>query len=816
MINRADEIKYNCHIHTNRFSKSTQNPASSADTPSSLLKIMNILGIHEKSGKSLIELLPFSDNDVTAGSETELQTAVCGNKNNVDLAIAIEKSSYYRNIIKRAATGESPQKLVKDIENYLSNTDMVWEHSWVRLPRHTLCKYANNLFTRDLQADKRKLHSPLRRDAKWFTLINNGVEYLRIPVSYLLKLSLAHAIGNKGINPLIKDTGEKMMDHFLNDNTSPETHSFCPVPMTTNYQMGKGISEETSLRFLLSQLLTQYANRSFELLDRGQEVQTYLAPNPPVRQKQLNELIPDSFYRELYMSPCLSGWDQGEIKCRYMGLCHEVLSRSQLNAVVKLKEAGIITNNLVVLPNTSNISLANNGIHVSLGSRKLGRLLANSKSGFTATDEKYYGDLVIKICEHFLPLFVGTYSAAPYRLDFQDFHPEKTLGFLPHELDYTHLRMIWRRWKKKARMKFFGYPMTPFGPEWFDNAINRFLRLKGDYVHDFRLINYPVALLSTSESPALNGRSGSKQKLKDDLASMGVFHQDMPLYMLYRLRVFKTIGFSGFEGRYYSLFNRLIDDMTQAVNLQLLITALAYKYIFQREVTHIDIPDDPTIESERRQIFFGTAIGIPTFFVHKSTVNQFMKKILSRTENIRGSRRYTGFLRVHNIEYRKALLRVIREDAKDLIEMMQFEETLKDLEQRINEPEEFSAASRITRAILDNTSAKHPMQLTGDEFNLAAEKYYREELKKKHMQEGLNLFACALKKLGSSSTLHQGVYNKALLSILDGKNAVSFLTKNKNAVLNETLSPKLLEQLIHLILLLFHQMNEQCEKANHD
>ena len=798
------------------YSKSIQKNTNPPDTPSSLLKILSLFGMARTSGETMIELLPFSAGDVTAGSETELQTAVYGSKDDVDLAIAIKDSPYYRNIVKRAATGELPRRLVRNIEDHLSNAGMVWEHSWVRLPRHTLSKYANAVFARDIQADKRKADSPLRHDAKRFVFTNSGVEYLRLPVSYLLKLSLAHAIGKKDIVPLIRSAGEKMMGHFLNDNTSPETHSFCPVYMTNDQQMGKELAGETSLRFLLSQLLTQYANRQFALLDNGQQVQTYFAPHPPVRQRQLNELIPDAFYRELYMSPCLSGWDQGEIKRRYMGLCHEVLSRSQLNAVVKLKEAGIITNNLVVLPNTSNISLANNGIHVSLGSRKLTRLLADSKSGFTATDEKYYGDLVIKICEHFLPLFVGTYSAAPYRLDFQDFHPEKVLGFLPHELDYTHLRMIWRRWKKKTSMKFFGYPMTPFGPEWLDSAVSRFLHLKGDYVRDFRLLNYPVALLSTGESPAINGRSGSEQKLKDDLASMGVFHRDMPLYMLYRLRAFNTIGFSGFEGRYYSLFNRLMDDMGNAVNLQLLITALAYKYIFRQKVSHAHIPDNPTMESERRQIFFGAAIGIPTFFVDKSTGNQFMKKILHRTENIRGSRRYTGFLRIHNIEYRRALLRVIREDAKDLIEMMHLEETLIDLERRINEPEEYSAAGRLTKQILDNASAGHPMQLTGDEFNLAAEKYYREELKKKHMQEGLALFACTLKKLDAWSTWRGGVYNKALLSILNGRNAVDFLAETERAVLDETLSSKLLEQLIHLILLVFHQIHEQYKKANHD
>jgi hypothetical protein len=36
--------------------------------------------------------------------------------------------------------------------------------------------------------------------------------------------------------------------------------------------------------------------------------------------------------------------------------------------------------------------------------------------------------------EHFLPLFVGSYSAAPCRIGFRDFHPESALGFLPHEL----------------------------------------------------------------------------------------------------------------------------------------------------------------------------------------------------------------------------------------------------------------------------------------------------------------------------------------------------------------------------------------------
>jgi hypothetical protein len=184
-------------------------------------------------------------------------------------------------------------------------------------------------------------------------------------------------------------------------------------------------------RFLLTSLLILYANERFCLKQTGQQAVVYYSPHPPLRQKILNNCVSDAFYRELFMNPCLSGWRRGEEKQEYMHLCHQVLSRSQLNAVAKLREAGIITHNLVVLPNTSNISLSNNGTHVSLGSRRLGALLKDSSNGFTAIQEKVFGDLAVKIVEHFLPLFVGTYTAAPYRLDFADFIRKRFWPFFP-------------------------------------------------------------------------------------------------------------------------------------------------------------------------------------------------------------------------------------------------------------------------------------------------------------------------------------------------------------------------------------------------
>ena len=171
-------------------------------------------------------------------------------------------------------------------------------------------------------------------------------------------------------------------------------------------------------------------------------------------------------------------------------LCHQVLSRSQFNAVAKLREAGIIANDLIVLPSLSNVSLANNGVHISMGSRLLDRRL-RCRDGFVAQDEKRLGDLAIKIYEHFLALFVGTYTAAPYRIAFDQFHPERLLSFLPHELDFTHLRLLWREWKEKAQLRLCGRPLTPYGPRSIDTLIAKLFRLRGDCVPDARLLTYP-------------------------------------------------------------------------------------------------------------------------------------------------------------------------------------------------------------------------------------------------------------------------------------------------------------------------------------
>ena len=236
-------------------------------------------------------------------------------------------------------------------------------------------------------------------------------------------------------------------------------------------QLGsRAVARENAQRFLLTQLLVAYANNKFHLGEQGQELQVYAAPNPPVRLRALGRLLPADAYRELFMNPCLSGFTDGVAKRSYMHLCHETLSRSRMHAGARLTEAGI-GRPQVVGSFVCDTSLLNNGTHLSLGSRRLTEYFGAQPAA--AGEEKYLGDLASKVVEHFLPLFVGLYSAAPARLAAADLRPERALGFLPHELQSEHLRLSWQSWKRKAGM---------------------LAGLKGDCVPDQRLLDYFAAL----------------------------------------------------------------------------------------------------------------------------------------------------------------------------------------------------------------------------------------------------------------------------------------------------------------------------------
>ncbi len=785
----------------------------------SLETLVKVLGVDSGSGDRFIRSLPFCAGDATAGAENEFQAVVQGSRKDLDLAQTIESSNYYKNIVKRAKSGDTSGKPIAALEKFLSDTTTnVWENSWVRFPRRALNPFANQVFNSDLKADKSDPSSEYRKDADAFVMELKGEPHIRIPVSYLLKIALADAVGDDpDLSPQVRECGRKMMNHFSNDNSSPELFSFHPVKSDqASAGLGEKLASETLIRFLLTQALVAYAQEKFMLGETGQQVRVFFSSTPPLRQQELNNCIADSFYRELFMSPCLSGWDRGEEKKDYMNVCHRVLSRSQLNGVAKLKESGIITSNLVVLPNTSNISLANNGTHISMGSLKLSGLMAGRNSGFDNRLEKYMGDLVIKISEHFLPLFPGIYSASPFRLSFKDFHPEQVLGFLPHELDYTHLRMIWRKWKKKAGIKVMGRPLTPFGPVWLDNMISRVLNLKGDFIPDYRLIDYFASIMSTFESPALDGSLESEAQLKKDLTEMGIFDARMPLYQLIRLRKHGIMGYSGFEHRYFSIFENIMGDMGNGANLQLLITCLAHKYVLSGNVGHPMIPDVPDVESERRQIFYYSAINLPEFYVRTGTKNRFLVKVLTAVDKKKKSHRYPGFTRIRVKEYQKGLIHVLKTDGAPIIEAFKMGPMIQDLERRILSPERYSAWGRLASGILEKAPENaRPMAHKGRSFNRQAETFYTHTLRKKHISQGFDLLNRVSRKMDLWASFREQAYGRALAGILGSQDILDFLKSAKAGFEDENLSLKELKKLIYLIILVVSREKNRYETSVH-
>ena len=96
--------------------------------------------------------LPFGVDDVTAGSESELQVAILGSASTVDLPLTIRESNYLANVARHAVAGETSARVLSRLERFLDdNREGVWENSWVRFPRRVLSPEADMVFDHDLR-----------------------------------------------------------------------------------------------------------------------------------------------------------------------------------------------------------------------------------------------------------------------------------------------------------------------------------------------------------------------------------------------------------------------------------------------------------------------------------------------------------------------------------------------------------------------------------------------------------------------------------------------------------------------------------------
>ncbi len=181
--------------------------------PADMESCFAALGISSQT--DLISQLPFTGNDTSAGSETELQAIVIGNRNQVDLPSEIERSRFFSNLQRRTQSGDSPERRLTELREYLDDeNNRAWENSWVRFARKRLSPTAEKVLNRDLLADKNAPGIGNRSDSDRFQIkTDSGEDDLRVPISYLVKLALADHLGNQRLhNRGLRQIGESLLE----------------------------------------------------------------------------------------------------------------------------------------------------------------------------------------------------------------------------------------------------------------------------------------------------------------------------------------------------------------------------------------------------------------------------------------------------------------------------------------------------------------------------------------------------------------------------------------------------------------------------
>jgi len=144
---------------------------------------------------------------------------------------------------------------------------------------------------------------------------------------------------------------------------------------------------------------------------------------------------------------------------------------------------------------------------------------------------------------------------------------------------------------------------------------------------------------------------------------------------------------------------------------------------------------------------------------------------------------------------------------------MQMKEVIDNLEARIADPDHNAVSGKLTNEILQHAGASSPFKLSGNEFNMAAEAFYRKNLRKQHLAEALSVTADDCVKLEKAAAADDALA-KAISQALNGKQVCEFLSGIREDVLNENLNTGRLTSLICLLILLTCREMAEEERYN--
>jgi hypothetical protein len=219
-------------------------------------------------------------------------------------------------------------------------------------------------------------------------------------------------------------------------------------------------------------------------------------------------------------------------------------------------------------------------------------------------------------------------------------------------------------------------------------------------------------------------------------------------------------------------------------------------------ISHADIPDDPCTESERRQIFFAAAIGVPTVFIRADTKNLVLRRIIAQVAQQRLSRRYKGYLRVEVAAYQLACLEVLRRECGTIPGNEGAADIFDRLEAMLRGAKP-TAAAQLTGAILDKHGrGSDPMRLKAGDFNRAAETYYRTDLCRLHVTDGLETLIDDGKRIDACADPAIGALKERLTGSAP---AALFIREAGSRLLAGEATDREIHVLILLTLLIVHR-----------
>jgi hypothetical protein len=119
----------------------------------------------------------------------------------------------------------------------------------------------------------------------------------------------------------------------------------------------------------------------------------------------------------------------------------------------------------------------------------------------------------------------------------------------------------------------------------------------------------------------------------------------------------------------------------------------------------------------------------------------------------------------------------------------------------------------LTSGILGHLNASDPMKVPAEQFNQAAEDYYRETLQKEHLIEALEYLERDLQGLDEAACLGDKNLVKSLKYNVNGQSCCSFLKRIKRDLLADQLDIETLQSLINLLILTVSRDTVQADWA---